>query len=167
MKKVLLLVAIAAIFSARVSNAQSSVDSLKKYCAIDYPSFNYILRNAGSGYTPDITMSQYKENDSHGTFVVEMAMYNNFAHPNIPLENAVNDLWKLISKQLDGANGPLTTKIGTNNLFPVMNTKSEANLIVVVWNPNKKHWIIGSTPLMGVRMVYKGSRMFAVNTARK
>jgi hypothetical protein len=159
MKK-LILVILAFVFCYS-SFSQNCSSNLTRYCKI-FPSAQLFISNCKYGIA-NVSMSEYKENTSGEEFTFPVRMIYGFGHADIPLGKVANTMWQLISKQLHGESGLLSTTKA--NFFPTRNERREFILAILIWDKAKSKWAIMSIPLNGVKTVFKGCRWFDLGTS--
>ena len=157
MKKIFLITALV-LSAVNYCSAQNYSDNLSKNCIV-YNDAQLIINNASSGYTTDLQMSEYTEDTDGQLLTVEMSAIYEWGHGDIPLSKVANDIWRLVSKQLQGEPGLLN--LTTGNFIPTRNERGEAIFAFIVWNRVKGKWAIIVRPLLRIKTLYKGARMFA------
>lgn len=157
MKKLIVLLTF--VFTFFSSFSQSS-ENLKKYCTI-FPDAQLFISNCTYGVA-NVEMSEYKEDASGEDFTLPVMMIYGFGHADVPLSKVANTMWQLISKQLNGEMGLLTTTKA--NLIPTRNERREFVLAIMIWDKTKLKWTIMSIPINGIKTIFKGCRWFDLGT---
>lgn len=175
MKKVIFIV-LAFVCINTYSYGQSyAALQLKKYCIID-PSAQFVIDHShGNELKVSIEEIGWKFQTVHSTQpgrVSNLAVttlreyktandvlqdYNNFLDPGW-VACLGDDFWSLISKQLDGQSGALSTNSINYTVCTVPNKNDGLNfrMITISWSPEYKKWLLSSTA--GISGMPIGSR---------
>lgn len=151
------------LFATQKVLSQSYAQYLHDYCIVS-PTAEFILNNAGNYHTKNMSMGEYRDNNDRDgiEFAAEMKIVYELSHVDDALDKVANDIWKLVSKQLDGQRGRLTFTQG--NFIPTRNAANERILVVIFWNQSEHKWDIFSIPLSKIKTAYKGVRIFTPET---
>ena len=145
----------------QIVQTQTYSELIKANCYLTSSVDNLI---ASSVATPQntVVMNEYINNEDSTVFRMEMGL-TFFDKEEIPPSELSGDIWSLISKQLNGEQGTLSTTHG--NIFPTYLQTSRGNEEVVVfvcWSATSGKWKIGSMNIGKFAEIYKGVRVFTL-----
>ncbi|WP_367914593.1 hypothetical protein [Leadbetterella sp. DM7] len=180
MKKILLIILSFSVFQ---SLGQSAAANLQRYCYVEHledgtgSSASYIVKHS-KGIRVDQFASYTFQNDDysyHKKYIP--SLYAEGGH--FPLENMANNLWSLISRQLNGEAGalPVSPKLQMTDsfgnlqavvspvsIFPTYDEYGNKSLIMAYFDFRKQKWFISNTPIQWVYelgMMYKHTKVFS------
>lgn len=132
-------------------HAQSAVSQLRKYCAVSKTA-EYILENAGTEKSTSVKISELTTKKLKKQIIIDYTYRRD-----IPLNTVANDIWSLISKQLNGELGRLTTT-GMPNYILTSNVDGEWKIVFVMWNNDWHKWALWSCDIDSINGVREGCR---------
>ena len=160
MKKIILVLIAVLIYG--IVYSQNYCDSVRKHCTI--LNANFLLNRASEKHTEKMTVYEYtKDSYDPQTFTIELFFIYKIEKTSIPMDEVINDIWLLVSKQPNGEKGFLSAING--NIFPSWDGYTSF-VTIVGWDNVHKKWMIGtaqpkqydSSPVKGARLITKSKK---------